>query len=143
MSFQRLEQHKINPALSNLLSRLESQLESYLRRPPHGLESFFDSPSHDIRPKQIAGALGIPFEKAIVLLEICAKAGILERRYEVRCPDTGELIDRYAALGDVPAEIDCPHHDEGIEWHSIADYNFEIVYEFTKSVVEDFLLAAA
>lgn len=142
MSFPQLEQLKRESPLHSQVSRLESILEEYLRRPPQDILRFFRSPSHVIHPISIAVALDVPVERAFTLLELFEDVGILTREYEVRCPDNGELIERFHKLEDVPHNIECFHHN-GIEAHSIADYKFAIVYGFTHSVVEDRLLTVA
>ena len=116
MWFPRFERAKQqNPALAGHLDRLMG----YIRRQIENGETFFI-------PKLAAAALGLNDGEAYVLLELLARAGTLQRAFNVYCKQNGVLVTTVhseAGLAHVP------HCDECDLDHEPYDLRLEVAFE--------------
>ncbi len=119
------------PQLSNALTQLESYLSEIFARPTRG---GFNHAAHDIAPVHVANRLGVDEGLALVLLNSFEEAGIIEHRYDLYCPVTELVVDRFSSKANLPAIIRCPY-EIAIE-HTADDYLVELVFNFSSRFVE-------
>jgi hypothetical protein len=110
---------KQNPELAGLLD----QLMGYIRHQIKAGQNF-------ILPKLAGAKLRMNDSEAYVLLEILAKAGVLQHAFNVYCKKTGVLlatVEREDKLDKIPYcdECDCDHEPQ--------DLRLELAFELPRS----------
>jgi hypothetical protein len=116
MSSPKFERAKReNPELADLLDRLMSYITRQV-----------ENGQHFLLPKLAAAALGLNDGEAYVLLEILAKAGVLQRAFNVYCRKNGELL---ATVHSEQELNDIPHCDVCDRDHEVEELRLEIAFE--------------
>jgi hypothetical protein len=144
MSFPELNPYKNKSAeMARLLTNLEFFLEEVLSRPLviQSLKSSFEnltaireSQNHSIHPRRVAHYLGVNEPVAIAMLGICDKAGILNPRYDIYCPETQGFIAHFYSPEDLPSSIICPNHDTLVS-HTKDEYLVDFMFVFTLETI--------
>lgn len=132
MYFPELDPYRDRlPQLSNALTQLEAYLSEVVARPTRGR---FDHASHDVAPVQVANRLGVDEGLALVLLSYFEEAGIIDHRYDLYCPVTDLVVDRFPSKSNLPASIHCPY--EIATEHTVDDYFVELVFNFSSRFID-------
>ena len=143
MQFPQLYRFKQEyPELADQLTRVEEHLNQVLARPPADPQKFWRAPQHDIDPERVAFLLDTHRSRAIALLYLFDKAGILIPRLDIYCPVTELFIDSFPSRGALPDNLDCPHHERDTQ-HSFEEYEVKLMFEFSRQTVKSKFAAAA
>ena len=125
MSSPKLERAKQrNPGLSALLGRVATYIGDQVR-----------AGQTYIVPKLAAASLRLSDGEAFVLLELLAKADLIERVYNIYCRDTDILL---ATVDDPEALDSLPHCDECDSDHSPGDLRVQIAFRPKGRELTDF-----
>lgn len=120
--FERAKQN--NPGLAGFLDRLLAYLKVQIRA---GQTVFI--------PKLAAAYLHLNDGEAFVLLEILARAGLLERIYNVYCRRNSLLL---ATVRNADALDEVPHCDECDAEHDVSELRVEIAFRLKdRSLVDE------
>ena len=101
------------------LAELLDHLMVYMQRQIRNGEKFFI-------PKLAAAALGLSDGEAFVLLELLARAGTVQRAFNVYCKKDGGLLTTVHSETELNG---VPHCDECDDDHSLDDLRLEIAFE--------------
>jgi hypothetical protein len=143
MPFPQLQLYKDQyPEWAGRFVELERFLDEVLHRPPRNPKEFWSAATHDINPLWVSKRLQISKADAIALLYLCEKAGVVNPRFDVYCPEKETFIASFSSSAELPLKIECDNHEWEIE-HSIEEYYVNLIFEFTPQIVEgEFILAA-
>jgi hypothetical protein len=92
---------------------------TYIDRQRQNGQSFF-------LPKLAAADLGLNDGEAYVLLELLARAGVLQRAFNIYCKTSGELL---ATVSSEKELKEVPHCDECDIDHELGELRLELAFE--------------